>query len=139
MKKCLTATVVVYYFDGKDYKIGKHYYYDTTDTNLELIKQTLELYETCIKGTTPIRIDVERDDHMNTLRQIRNKEMLDSGVLGDPNSPETRCKDCIHAQNMPLGICYLHTEPYDNARGYNGDAVCVEPNDFCSYGERRTK
>ena len=48
-----------------------------------------------------------------------------------------RCKDCIHAQNMPLGLCYLHTEPYDNAKGYKGDAVCVEPNDFCSYGERK--
>lgn len=48
-----------------------------------------------------------------------------------------RCQDCIHAQNMPLGLCYLHTEPYDNAKGYKGDAVCVEPDDFCSYGERR--
>lgn len=48
-----------------------------------------------------------------------------------------RCKDCIHARNMPLGLCYLHTEPYDNARGYKGDAVCVEPNDYCSSGERR--
>lgn len=92
MKKCLNATVVVYYFDGEDYRIGRHYHYDTTDTSLELIKQTLELYETCIKGTTPIRIDVERHDHMNTLRQIRNKEMLDSGVLGDPNSLETLIK-----------------------------------------------
>ena len=48
-----------------------------------------------------------------------------------------RCKDCVHARNMPLGLCYLHTEPYDNAKGYKGDAVCVEPNDYCSYGERR--
>jgi hypothetical protein len=47
-----------------------------------------------------------------------------------------RCKDCIHARNMPLGLCYLHTEPYDNAKGYKGDAVCVEPDDYCSYGER---
>ena len=48
-----------------------------------------------------------------------------------------RCKDCIHSRNMPLGLCYLHTEPYDNAKGYKGDAVCVEPNDYCSYGERK--
>lgn len=48
-----------------------------------------------------------------------------------------RCKDCVHARNMPLGLCYLHTEPYDNAKGYKGDAVCVEPNDYCSCGERR--
>lgn len=28
-------------------------------------------------------------------------------------------------------------EPYPNARGYKGEAVCVEMNGFCSYGERR--
>ena len=48
-----------------------------------------------------------------------------------------RCKDCIHSSNMPLGLCYLHTEPYDNERGYKGEAVCVEPDDFCSYGKRK--
>lgn len=35
------------------------------------------------------------------------------------------------------GLCYLHTEPKTNARGYSGEAVCVEPDDFCSYGERK--
>lgn len=47
-----------------------------------------------------------------------------------------RCKDCKHSSNMPLGLCYLHTEPYENSKGYKGDAVCVEPDDFCSYGKR---
>ena len=37
-----------------------------------------------------------------------------------------------------LFLCYLYTEPYDNERGYKGEAACVEPDDFCSYGERRT-
>ena len=35
----------------------------------------------------------------------------------------------------PNGLCYLHTEPKAKASGYSGDAVCVEPDDFCSYGE----
>ena len=48
-----------------------------------------------------------------------------------------RCKDCKHYRNYPNGLCYLHTEPKTNARGYSGDAVCVEPEDFCSYGERK--
>lgn len=47
----------------------------------------------------------------------------------------TRCKDCKYYRNHPNGLCYLHTEPKENARGYAGDAVCVEPDDFCSYGE----
>jgi hypothetical protein len=49
----------------------------------------------------------------------------------------TRCKDCKHYRNHPNGLCYLHTEPKTNARGYSGEAVCVEPEDFCSYGERK--
>jgi hypothetical protein len=55
----------------------------------------------------------------------------DNGIL------VVRCKDCKHYRNYPNGLCYLHTEPKTNARGYSGDAVCVEPEDFCSYGERK--
>ena len=55
----------------------------------------------------------------------------------DERDEIVRCKDCIHARNMPLGLCFLHTEPYDNEKGYKGDAVCVDPDDFCSYGEKR--
>ena len=47
-----------------------------------------------------------------------------------------RCKDCKHYHNRPNGLCYLHTEPCDNAKGYKGVAVCVEDNSFCNYGER---
>lgn len=45
-----------------------------------------------------------------------------------------RCRDCKHCRNLPNGLCYLHTEPCANERGYKGEAVCVEPDDFCSYG-----
>lgn len=58
--------------------------------------------------------------------------------LRDSNAfPEvvTRCKDCKHYHNPPNGLCYLHTEPKETERGYSGEAVCVEPDDFCSYGE----
>lgn len=52
-------------------------------------------------------------------------------------APVVRCKDCKHYRNYSNGLCYLHTEPKTNARGYSGEAVCVEPDDFCSYGERK--
>jgi hypothetical protein len=52
-------------------------------------------------------------------------------------APVVRCKDCKHYRNYQNGLCYLHTEPKTNARGYSGDAVCVEPDDFCSYGEKK--
>lgn len=48
-----------------------------------------------------------------------------------------RCKDCKHYRNHPNGLCNQHTEPKENARGHSGNAVCVEPDDFCSYGERK--
>lgn len=51
--------------------------------------------------------------------------------------PVVRCKDCKHYRNYANGLCYIHTEPKTNARGYSGEAVCVEPDDFCSYGERK--
>ena len=37
-----------------------------------------------------------------------------------------RCKGCKHYRNHPNGLCYLHTEPKETARGYSGDAVCKE-------------
>ena len=52
-------------------------------------------------------------------------------------APVVRCKDCKYYRNHPNGLCYLHTEPKENERGYSGEAICVEPDDFCSYGERR--
>lgn len=64
------------------------------------------------------------------LREIRNAPAAD--VV-----PVVPCKDCKHYRNHPNGLCYLHTEPKENERGYSGEAVCVEPDDFCSYGERR--
>ena len=46
-----------------------------------------------------------------------------------------RCKDCKHYRNHPNGLCYAHSEPYGT--GYKGETICVEPDDFCSYGERK--
>lgn len=62
--------------------------------------------------------------------------MIDDAPAADV-APVVRCKDCKHYRNYPNGLCYLHTEPKTNARGYSGEAVCVEPDDFCSYGERK--
>lgn len=60
--------------------------------------------------------------------EIRYAPTVDAVVV-------TRCKGCKHYRNHPNGLCYLHTEPKANARGYSGNAVSVEPDDFCSYGE----
>lgn len=51
--------------------------------------------------------------------------------------PVIRCRDCIHRWGDEYPVCMLHTEPYANAIGYKGEAVCVEMDGFCSYGERR--
>ena len=51
--------------------------------------------------------------------------------------PVIHCRECKHYRNHPNGLCYAHTEPDDNERGYKGETVCVEPEDFCSYGERK--
>lgn len=63
-----------------------------------------------------------------TAADIRAIPIVDAVVV-------TRCKDCKHYRNHPNGLCYLHTEPKANACGYSGEAVCVEPDDFCSCGD----
>ena len=65
---------------------------------------------------------------MGVVGTIRATKEVDAVVV-------THCKDCKHYANHPNGLCYLHTEPKANARGYSGEAVCVEPDGFCSYGE----
>ena len=70
------------------------------------------------------------DADLLALDEIRRAPIVDAEVV-------VRCKDCKHYRNYPNGLCYIHTEPKTNARGYSGEAVCVEPDDFCSYGERK--
>lgn len=66
-----------------------------------------------------------------------NAQLLDAKEKMKSMVPVVRCRDCIRRQGDENPMCMLHTEPYQNARGYKGEAVCVEMNDFCSYGERR--
>lgn len=76
----------------------------------------------------------------NSVAQNRMLLSIQMDMLKLPAAdvaPVVRCKDCKHYRNYPNGLCYLHTEPKTNARGYSGEAVCVEPDDFCSYGERK--
>ena len=72
--------------------------------------------------------------HTAEIGKKRRAEYKIVKILTDV-APVVRCKDCKHYRNHPNGLCYLHTEPKANARGYSGNSVCVEPDDFCSYGE----
>lgn len=77
------------------------------------------------------------DDNGVLLVPYRDAKKLIEAAKTVDAVPVVRCKDCKHYRNYPNGLCYLHTEPKTNSRGYSGDAVCVEPEDFCSYGERK--
>lgn len=98
-------------------------------------------------------LELFREEYEKTERLIRQGEtQLDSLAEGFTEAahiirwlvptvdavPVVRCRECKYCRNLPNGLCYLYTEPYDNERGYKGDEVCVEPDDFCSCGERRT-
>ena len=76
-------------------------------------------------------------DEDELLHHSRPLALAYLALTEDASVPVVRCKDCKHYRNHPNGLCYLHTEPKTNARGYSGNAVCVEPEDFCSYGERK--
>lgn len=55
------VAVVVYYWCGEAYRRGENYYYDTTETNIELIEKTLEFYKKFMKGSVPFRVFVEQE------------------------------------------------------------------------------
>ena len=74
---------------------------------------------------------LQDSDLFNTTeRQLRAIRELPAADVAEV----VRCKGCKYYRNHPNGLCYLHTEPKENERGYSGEAVCVEPDDFCSRG-----
>ena len=94
-----------------------------------------------VQAIIKIGIRVNREELLKALKYDRGqyKAGYDAGFADGfiETLHIVRCKDCIHRQGDENPMCMLHTEPYPNARGYKGEAVCVEMNDFCSYGERR--
>lgn len=74
-----------------------------------------------------------RKDTFDTEEDFeRVNDILDSAPTVDAVEV-VRCRDCKHCRNLQNGL-WLSC----NEREYKGEAVCVEPDDFCSRGERRT-
>lgn len=94
-----------------------------------------------VQAIIKIGIRVNREELLKALKYDRGqyKAGYDAGFAdGFIETLHTvRCRDCIHRQGDENPMCMLHTEPCANARGYKGEAVCVEMGGFCSYGERR--
>jgi hypothetical protein len=77
-------------------------------------------------------------DHLIAVSDLRTAIAMAAAETGEVVGV-VRCKDCRFCQNLPNGLCYAWTEPYDNERGYKGETHCVEPDDFCSHGERKER
>lgn len=94
-----------------------------------------------VQAIIKIGIRVNREELLKALKYDRGqyKAGYDAGFADGfiETLHIVRCKDCIHRQGDENPMCMLHTEPYPNVRGYKGEAVCVEMNGFCSYGERK--
>ena len=69
-------------------------------------------------------------------RKVHPREGIDPAVVVADYLLDNDIVPVVRCRNLPNGLCYLYTEPYDNERGYKGEAVCVEPDDYCSCGER---
>lgn len=102
-----------------------------------------ELEGAVIRAVESVDIHVDPEELLKALQYDRGqyKAGYDAGFAA--GFVETlhivRCRDCIHRQGDEYPMCMLHTEPYANARGYKGEAVCVEMDDFCSSGKRKEK
>jgi hypothetical protein len=94
-----------------------------------------------VQAIIKIGIRVNREELLKALKYDRGqyKAGYDAGFADGfiETLHVVRCRDCIHRQGDENPMCMLHTEPYQNVRGYKGEAVCVEMNGFCSYGERK--
>ena len=72
-------------------------------------------------------LDTFVDGVRATMKAIRTAPTIDAIEV-------VRCRDCKHWDNP---ICEVHSEWPDQ---YNtGHSDCTEPDDFCSYGERKEK
>lgn len=75
-------------------------------------------------------IDREKAKRLLHIEYAYAAEQLLDEIPAADVAPVVRCKDCKHYRNYPNGLCYLHTEPKTNARGYSGEAVCKETGAF---------
>lgn len=100
-----------------------------------------ELEGAIMRAVESVDIHVDRDELLRALQYDRGqyKKGYDAGYADGfcETLHVVRCMDCVHREGSENPMCMLHTEPAANARGYKGEAVCVEMDDFCSYGKRR--
>ena len=105
----------------------------------QLHKQIMKKQESAVyEAVVRCGVNVDKEELIRALKYDR--QQYDRGYAdgqADAMASIVRCKDCNHYRNHPNGLCYAWTEPCTNERGYKGDEHCVEPDDFCSYGERR--
>ena len=97
------------------------------------------------KDVTLIMQEIEQEKHNLKFKNAEYAEVFSSalaffqGVVDRVRAADVvevvRCKDCKHYRNHPNGLCYAHTEPCGTR--YKGETICVEPDDFCSCGERK--
>ena len=109
--------------------------------SLNLIDIQDDIGDAIVQAIIKIGIRVNREELLKALKYDRGQYKAGySAAFTDAFTGTlhiVRCRDCIHRQGDENPLCMLPTEPYAEARGYKGEAVCVEMNDFCSYGERR--
>lgn len=95
-----------------------------------------------IERAAAVKVVLRERKPTNSVVQNRMLSIIQHDLLtmhAADVAPVVRCKNCAHYRNHPNGLCYLHTEPKENKCGYSGEPVCVEPDDFCSYGEPKER
>lgn len=100
-----------------------------------------ELEAAVMRAVESVDIHVDREELLKALQYDRGQYQkgYDAGFADGfcETLHVVRCMDCVYRQGDENPMCMVHTEPYSNARGYKGEAVCVEMTDFCSFGKRK--
>ena len=76
-------------------------------------------------------IDISEDDYKKVQDGRAGVSMMRKAIRN--GTPLPRCKDCKYYSED--GICNVHSEYEDKYT--RGHVVCMDGDDYCSYGERK--
>ena len=99
---------------------------------IEIIEKQMRMeFDDCIwKAVQDYAVSVDKEELLKALRYDRDQyEKGYADGKRDAFDKLVRCKDCEHFNGE---VCSMHSADYSDYE------VKMSPNDYCSYGERRT-
>ena len=92
-----------------------------------------QMFYTRPKKPIPVTVDAIRIDREGTTYITGRRRFCEDAIGRTVFLTRAEAENALQEMKAMKD----ETSPKANERRYSGEAVCVEPNDFCSYGKRR--